>query len=140
MILPELLWCSWRATPNSLRATPNSLRTAVNTNSLTWLKAIVWLSTKLTYVQQLFIFCLSSIITYFYWFMLNKLKKKNQHRRRSVTEIALLLLLKKHLVPSYLLAIHRKFTINWLILHHSFLNKLINLCVHFIYLQDRTEN
>ena len=133
MLLPELPWCSWRATPHSLR-------TAVNTNPLTWLKAIVWLSPEHAYIQQLFLFFLSSIIMYFYWIMLNKLKKKIQYVKQSVTEIALLLLLKKCFVPSYLLAIHGKFAISWLILHHSFLNKLINLCIYFIYLQDRAEN
>lgn len=45
----------------------------------------------------------------------------------------------KCFVFSYLLAIHGKFTINWLILHHSFLNKLIYLYIYFIYLQNRAK-
>lgn len=67
-------------------------------------------------------------------------KDKNQDVKQSGTEIAALLLLNKRFVPSYLLAVHGKFAISWLILHHSFLNKLIHLCIYFIYLQDRAEN
>lgn len=52
----------------------------------------------------------------------------------------LLLLLKTHFVPSYLLAIHGEFTISWLIGDDPFLNQLIHLCSDFLYLQDTVEN